>query len=203
VLACRPAELEDNAELRRVLLGLRRRYPVEEIRLEPLGEQAIAALVGSDVPAERLAQLASESGGNPLIALEMARAGGSADVPRTLADLVLARVDALPPDAAALVRWAAVFERGPLALLEQAATAQVSGFLDAMETAVRYSLLRSSPWRTRSSSGSSPNLCRRSGVRRCTAASSRCCAPRESRIRGSASPITRCPRTDPTSPPRR
>lgn len=142
VLWCRPAELDDNAELRRVLLGLRRRYPVEELRLEPLGAEAIAALVGGEVTAERLAQLVSDSGGNPLIALEMARAEGNVLVPRNLADLVLARLEALPPDVASLVRWAAVFERGPVALLERAVAAQLPGFVDALETAVRYSLLR-------------------------------------------------------------
>ena len=142
ILSCRPAELEDNAELRRVLLGLRRRYPVEELRVEPLGAEAIAALVGAEVSAARLAQLVSDSGGNPLIALEMARAGGSGAVPRSLADLVLARLEALPPDVASLVRWAAVFERGPVALLERAAQVQGPGFVDALEMAERYSLVR-------------------------------------------------------------
>lgn len=146
VLACRSAELDDNAELGRVLVALRRRHAVEEVRLAPLAGEAIAALVRAETPHPPLDELVRESAGNPLLALELARAGSSGGgVPRTLSDLVLARVAALPEPVAALVRWAALIERGPLALLEAASREQVSDFVGALEVATRYAFVRCEP----------------------------------------------------------
>jgi len=146
VLACRSAELHDNADLGRVLVALRRRHSVEEIRLAPLAPDAIAALVQGETPALPIDELVRESAGNPLLALELARAdAGDGGVPRTLSDLVIARVAALPEPAAALVRWAALVERGPLALLEAASREQVSDFVGALEVATRYAFVRCEP----------------------------------------------------------
>jgi hypothetical protein len=150
VLACRPAELDDNAELVRVLVALRRRYPVEEIHLQALPPEAVAALVEGEAPPAALEHLVRDSAGNPLVALEMARASATGGgVSRTLSDLVLARIAGLPEATGLLVRWASVLERGPVSLLEAACGQHVDCFMDALEMASRYALLRIEPTGTR------------------------------------------------------
>lgn len=143
IIACRPAEFEDNIELSRTLLALRRRQAVEEIYLQPLDASALQALVRSETPSASLTPLLEASAGNPLIVLELLRAkDASSQVPRTLADLVLARVASLPEPAASLVRWAAVLQRGPKSVLQAISARDVSDFVGSLETAIRYTLLR-------------------------------------------------------------
>lgn len=143
VLACRPAELEDNVELSRALAALRRRHALEQIELPPLDAEAMSALVTREGTSAPIDRILDDSAGNPLLALELARAERDGDeVPRTLSDLVLARVSALPEAASALVRWAAIFEHGPMSALQAASAAEVGDFVDAFETATRYRFVR-------------------------------------------------------------
>lgn len=143
VLTCRPAELEDNEALVRALVSLRRRHPIEEIRLGPLGEADIAALardMGSDRPLERLVEL---SAGVPLMALELAQhTAQTGSLPPTLADLVNARLATLPTATQELVAWAAVLERGSLELLARTFGSSGTDFTAALERATRYQLIR-------------------------------------------------------------
>lgn len=143
VLTCRPAELADNPELSGALAALRRRHLVEEITLRALDEGALHELIRAAAPSVSPAPVASQSEGNPLIALEMARAGGcDAEVPRTLADLVLGRLGTLPEPTGALVRWASVCVRGSRMMLETLCADDVPDFVNALEAATRYELLR-------------------------------------------------------------
>lgn len=146
VLACRPAELEENVELTRALSALRRHHPVEEITLGPLDPAAIRELVEAVSPGRPLESPVRDSAGVPLMALEMARCPPGADMlPRSLADLVASRLATLPDGTQALVRWAAVLEQGPLEILEAAAGTDVPDFVEALEIAARYRLLRVDP----------------------------------------------------------
>lgn len=146
VVACRPAELEDNVELTRALAALRRRVIVEELRLPPLDAQALRSLVAAESPSDAVDRLVADSAGNPLLALEMARSNlVEGAVPRTLADLVLTRLSGLPASTRALVRWAAVMEWGPIAALQDACCEEVVDFVGAFETAARYGLVRLEP----------------------------------------------------------
>jgi predicted ATPase len=143
VLCCRPAELTDNVELSRALGASRRRQLVEELSLRPLLPDALLALARTEAPGVSLEHLPEDSAGNPLVALEMARARRSGEtLPGGLSDLVLARLASLPEAAAQLVRWSAVLERGPVDVLEQVCREQLSGFVDALETAVRYAFVQ-------------------------------------------------------------
>jgi DNA-binding SARP family transcriptional activator len=143
VLCCRPAELTDNVELSRALAASRRRQLVEELSLRPLAPDALLALARAEAPDVSLEHLPEDSAGNPLVALEMARAQRSGeDLPRGLSELVLARLASLPEAAALLVRWGAVLERGPVDVLEQVCREQIAGFVDALETAVRYAFVQ-------------------------------------------------------------
>ena len=103
-----------------------------EIELRGLTPDAIQQLVrgrlGLRLPRRLLAQIQRASGGNPMFALELARAlhepaasaGAPLPVPDSLRELVRARVAALPEDLIPLVRLVAVLERPTLAQLGRA-----------------------------------------------------------------------------------
>jgi len=108
VAAAREGELGDNAPMQLALRGLRREQMLTELRLEPMGAADAAALVASVVPAADAARLARESGGNPLLAIELARAEARGGGGRSLADLVANWLGRFGAEAAEVLRWAAV-----------------------------------------------------------------------------------------------
>lgn len=143
VVAARTAEFLENAPLVRTIATLRRRHPVEELRLAPLDAASTRQLVAEVAPAEALDAVVQQSGGVPLIALALAHHPATdGSLPPTLADLVTARVAQLSAPARALVRWAAVLEQGALALLERLCAAECDDFVGACEMAARYELIR-------------------------------------------------------------
>ncbi len=103
----------------------------DEIRLGPLSVGALSHLVrsrlGVRIPRPTLARLHEASGGNPMFALEFARAvcGGDArlaggdvlPLPASLEELVLERVAGLPTEIRPLLAAVAAVERPTLALL--------------------------------------------------------------------------------------
>lgn len=110
VLAARDAELRDNMPLQQALRGLRRDGLLRELRLEPMTEAAIEALIRAQAPAADASRLARESGGNPLLALELARAerDGGVDAGSSLEELVRERLARFDSDGVEVLRWAAV-----------------------------------------------------------------------------------------------
>ena len=118
-------------------LGLARALPEERVaRLspEPLSRDELSELVrtrlGNSLPPPALTGLAEVSGGNPLFALEIARAtlrgdaratGLALPIPRNLRDdLVRDRVGALPPSAQETLLYAAASSRPTVGVLEAA-----------------------------------------------------------------------------------
>jgi hypothetical protein len=146
VLACRPAELQENVELGRTLAALRRHHPVEEIVLGPLDADAMRMLVEVAAPGRAPDAILRDSAGVPLVALELSRCAPDTDaVPRSLSDLVVGRLAALPEAAQALVRWAAVIEQGLLEILQKASSTEVPQFAAALDVAERYRFVRLDP----------------------------------------------------------
>jgi DNA-binding SARP family transcriptional activator len=118
LLAARAGELTDNVAASRTLAALRRETPFCEIRLGPLQPAETEALVRSIAPGADFARAHAESGGNPLFAIEAARAFHRRDdAAPTLSTLVRERVARLSPEAAHLLRWAAVL--GPTFTLDR------------------------------------------------------------------------------------
>ncbi len=113
VLAARPGELDDNAALARSLRGLRELGATTELEIPPLGRAATAALVRAVDAGADADRIYAQSRGNPLFALELARAGeaSAAAPPASVAAVIRDRVDALPADAATVLRWGAVLGR--------------------------------------------------------------------------------------------
>ena len=94
---------------------------VQRLQLRPLDEGGVRELLGDEVEERRLAAIRAETGGNPLYALQLARAselpvkstssdrlGGEAGVPSMVAAALLAEVQELPPRARDLLEAASV-----------------------------------------------------------------------------------------------
>lgn len=110
LLTARSGELSDNAPVRRVLRALRSAGVLEELALGPLSAAEIGALVRTLGASADPAQIHAESAGNPLFAIELARASGrrTEGVPASLTRLVRERMESLGAEHVELVRWAAV-----------------------------------------------------------------------------------------------
>lgn len=143
VLAAREGEIADNAALLRVTRGFRREGLLSELPVAPLAEAAVAALVASIGSRADAARVFAQSGGNALFALELARAPTAGDdVPATLGGLVRDRIAQLAPDAADVLRWAAVLGGATTtADLEQLSRLDVDAVVSALEQLEARSLL--------------------------------------------------------------
>jgi DNA-binding SARP family transcriptional activator/tetratricopeptide (TPR) repeat protein len=109
VLAARDAEIQDNVPLQQALRGLRHDGLLQELRLGPLAEDAISQIIHSRAPAVDSERLSRECGGNPLLAIELARAENEgAGSGGSLSQLVRERLARLDVDGAELLRWAAL-----------------------------------------------------------------------------------------------
>ena len=149
LLACgaRPGELEANSSAARLIHGWTRERNPLRLELKPLtpaqtGE--LASAVGASANCERII---AESGGNPLFAIELARAlnEGEDALAETLEGLISDRLAQLDADARELVTWAAALGRNFDVEILGRATGMASGsMLAALESLERCSVLRAS-----------------------------------------------------------
>jgi DNA-binding SARP family transcriptional activator/tetratricopeptide (TPR) repeat protein len=112
--ATREGELEDNPAALRFVRGLRRDGRLVTLPIAPLGEEETGALARAAIgPAVDGARVFRESGGNPLFAIEVARAlaGGAHEGPQALEALLEERLARLGTRARDLVVWAAALGR--------------------------------------------------------------------------------------------
>ncbi|MFO7550227.1 MAG: AAA family ATPase [Haliea sp.] len=108
VLSARDDELWDNTAVQQALRGLRRDGLLWEIELRPLERDFLCALIRSEVPGADCQRLAEQCGGNPLFALELARAELEGGSQGSLRELVRDRLARLDVDAGEVVLWAAL-----------------------------------------------------------------------------------------------
>ena len=145
LLSARDGELPDNPPVLATLRGLRHDRQLEEIDLLPLSPAETALLAGRIAPAIDGHRVALESGGNPLLAEELAQAlaTGNDGVPRTLRALVRDRIERLPSLAAEILQTAAVL--GPafhIDCLERLLLLDKEALVEALEVLERHALLR-------------------------------------------------------------
>ena len=142
VLAARAGELRDNAPAQQALRGLRRDGLLQEIGLGELAEDALAELIEARAPGADGERLCRECGGNPLLAIELARAeieGGSGD---SLEDLVRERLLRFDVVGAEVIRWAAVLNpRIDVATLVEVAGVDADQVGAVLEIAERHAML--------------------------------------------------------------
>jgi DNA-binding SARP family transcriptional activator/tetratricopeptide (TPR) repeat protein len=112
--ATRDGELGDNPAALRFVRGLRRDGRLRSLSLAPLSEEETGALVEEAVgPSVDGARVFRESGGNPLFAIEVARAlaRGAPEEPQALEALLDERLARLGARARELVLWASALGR--------------------------------------------------------------------------------------------
>jgi DNA-binding SARP family transcriptional activator len=108
VLAARDDELRDNAAVQQALRGLRHDNLLEDLKLGPLQESAVCALIRERSPQADAGVLGKECGGNPLLAIELARAESAGDSGGSLDELVRERLARFDLDGADVLSWAAL-----------------------------------------------------------------------------------------------
>ncbi|EEP70062.1 LuxR family transcriptional regulator [Micromonospora sp. ATCC 39149] len=146
--AVRAESLQGAHPLRRVLTELRRLRSVRVLDLSPLDragtEQLATAVVGAPLGAEAAESLWQRSGGNPFVVEELARdlREGRDGLSETLREVFLARVDALPQAAHAVVHAVAAGVE-PVAhwLLAEVTRLPEGELIDAVRAAVAHRLL--------------------------------------------------------------
>jgi len=144
VAAAREGELRDNAPMQQALRGLRRDGVLTEVTLEPLSAEYTRELIETLVPQADAVRLSQESGGNPLLAIELARAEiRGAGAGSSLADLVTDWLGRFGVDAADVLRWAAVLSpRIELARLVRLTGIEPDKIAAVLEDAERHGMLR-------------------------------------------------------------
>lgn len=142
VAAARDTELEENIAVQQCVRGLRQEGILQELRLQPMDSDNLRELISQRAPQADADRLSRESGGNPLLALELARAeqeGGSAT---SLSGLVQERMSRLDEDAVGVLRWASVLAPAINARsLEQVTSLDRARLDAAIEAAERQGIL--------------------------------------------------------------
>lgn len=108
ILAAREDELRDNTPLQRMLRALRQVGLLEEIKLGPLAPDALRELISTRSPQADSERLSKECGGNPLLAIELARAEAAGDSGQSIGELVQERLARFDSAGGEMLRWAAV-----------------------------------------------------------------------------------------------
>ncbi len=140
IIASREAELREHATLQQVIRALRADGLLQDIVLQPLSAAEIRQLVQQQFPGADAAALSDESGGNPLFALELARAGMEGG--SSLTDLITERMAGLDEEARNLMAWCCVLApRISVRSLEQASERAPAVIDDALEKAEQQGLL--------------------------------------------------------------
>jgi DNA-binding SARP family transcriptional activator len=110
ILAARDSEFRDNMHAQQAVAGLRRDHILTEIALGPLSEEDLAILIAERAPGVHANELSRQCGGNPLLAIELARAEQEGDSSKSVAELVRERMARFSIDGAEVLQWAAVLD---------------------------------------------------------------------------------------------
>jgi DNA-binding SARP family transcriptional activator len=110
--AARPGEIEDNTAALRLLRGLEVDRRLRRLVLPPLGADEVAALLAAAAPGVDARAVHAESEGNPLFALEIARALAQGEpATGTVTELIGERLGRLDDRARRVLPWAAALGR--------------------------------------------------------------------------------------------
>ena len=142
VAAARDTELGENIPVQQCIRGLRQEGMLQEVRLEPMDSASLRELITMRAPRVDADRLSRESGGNPLLALELARAEQEGGNATSLSELVQERISRLDEDAVDVLRWAAVLAPGiTIRSLEQVTSLDHARLDAAIEAAERQGIL--------------------------------------------------------------
>lgn len=143
--AARQQELENNPAVFKLVQALRREQRIKAIPLLPLNSLQTAALVQTINPDIDCERVFAESGGNPLFALEIARAQSNATHLDNLEALIQARLQQLSESTRELIPWAAALgHHFSPSLIAQIVGLPMTKLLTAIEQLEQYHLIRPS-----------------------------------------------------------
>jgi len=143
LLAAREGEVRDNVPLQQALRALRRDGLLREIELGPLSNAALVSIIDQRAPGADSARLSADCGGNPLLAIELARAELAGGGGGSLDELVRDRVARFGAVGAEVLRWAAVLgTRIDVGILVKASGIDAADVGEAFEHAGRHGILR-------------------------------------------------------------
>jgi DNA-binding SARP family transcriptional activator len=145
VATARPAELDDNEACRRVIEALRRDEALAILPIGPLAPATIAELTGPIAPDADASRIAEATNGNPLFAVEMAKALARGEEPLSsrVDGLIGDRLARLDERALALVPWVAAFGRAvPAGVVAAVADAEPADLFGALGELERHGVVR-------------------------------------------------------------
>jgi DNA-binding SARP family transcriptional activator len=149
LIACtaRAAELAENGPAIRLVRAIQRDRRLTEIALGPLDLEATAAIVRTVNPAADTSLIAAESAGNPLFAIELARAAARGGPVSDSLDVLLSdRLGRLDGRAQDVLPWAAALGHGfSPDLLERVTQLGANDLLGALDELERRGILRMHP----------------------------------------------------------
>ena len=145
VFGARDGELIDNESATRILRSFRRDGLIDEQLLLPLTEKDVAELVRSIQGDADAAEVFNLSGGNALMANELARASSAGEaVPGSLKELISDRIDRLAPESRNVLRWGAVLGLTfDVSRLTELVSLELDPLMDALTELERRALLES------------------------------------------------------------
>jgi DNA-binding SARP family transcriptional activator len=146
-VSARAGELAENPAAQRLVRALGRERLAASVELGPLADEDLEALVQAASPGVKLDRVVlGESAGNPLFALEAARAlgAGSQDLVGSLQQLMSDRLGRLGESERALVSWAGALGRSfDVDVLARVTGLSAPELLGPLERLERHSILRS------------------------------------------------------------
>ena len=142
VLGARAGELYDNKPVQQVLRGLGHEGMLEEVALGPLSRDSAKSLIARVAPGADADRLSRDCAGNPLFAIELARAEQQGDSGHSLGGLVRERLARMDAESVEVLRWAAVLSpRIDMDRLVELTGLGEEGIGSALEAAERHGML--------------------------------------------------------------
>lgn len=140
VLTVRAGELIDNVPARRCLAAIREHALHRGLVLAPFSLEETRQLLHAVAPAVDVPRIHRESAGNPLFALELARADGATG---SFVRLARERVESLSPELADVLRWASVLGASfSVDRLQNLLSLEPEAYVDSLEQLERLGWLK-------------------------------------------------------------
>ena len=142
ILVSRVADLTDNTHAQQAIAGLRHDGLLNEISVGPMSEEDLLDLIRERAPDVDARKLSRQCGGNPLLAIELARAEREGDTSTSVSDLMRERLARFSIDGAEALRWAAVLNPHiTLEAVAKLADLDEATASDVLESAIRQGML--------------------------------------------------------------
>ena len=142
IIAARDQELQQNHAMLQTISGLRGDQLLQDLTLPPLRVADVKALIHRHFPSADAEQLGHESAGNPLIAIELARAATLGSHSQSLLEMMRERLTRLDAKVVAVLEWASVLAPHlDLKTLGRVTELDVNVLQQAIDTAEQQSIL--------------------------------------------------------------